>query len=304
MYLPESSGYEYIDTPEGPRYLDQRTGHLCEIINFQLPEGTSYMTPAQRDVARSKKEQRQRKTNRAIAGKHGGDFYFLFAKEALCNLPPEMLTRLIFLATFLSYGSNKLVFDNGKPIKRRDLPELLNVSGPLVTVMMKTLSPKYIVENDNKEIILNNDYFYRGALTKEQKEDPFQRLFRAYIRKLYKETEPRQHKHLGYVLAMIPLINLEYNILCSNPHETNIDLIDTVTLSEFCEIIGYSTDQLSRLAKIYKSMTFDVRGERQRFVSFINDGDNIGESSIIINPKILYAGTHPEKVEVLCAGFQ
>lgn len=76
------------------------------------------------------------------------------------------------------------------------------------------------------------------------------------MRKLYIMVQPSQHKHLGYLFKMLPYVNLEYNVLCHNPLESNLDDIQLMTVSEFCGAIGYDISNWHRLNKIYK--TFDL----------------------------------------------
>ena len=98
---------------------------------------------------------------------------------------------------------------------------------------------------------------------------------------------------------MLPFINIEYNMLCKNPLEENLDDVEVLTVKEFCEIIGYDYSQISRLANIYKQITFDVKGRQERFCSFVTDGLDLANGQIFVNPRILYSGTDYVKVQVL-----
>ncbi|MGN0394923.1 MAG: hypothetical protein ACI4EF_06135 [Coprococcus sp.] len=104
---------------------------------------------------------------------------------------------------------------------------------------------------------------------------------------------------LGYIFKMLPYINLEYNVLCKNPLEQNLENIEFMSLAEFCHAIDYDISQLSRLLKIYKSLTFEVKTKQERFCAFVYDGLDRGSARIFINPHILYNGSSYSQVKVL-----
>jgi len=271
-------------------------------VTVTVPVGTQIITPADRDIINQKKESQGRKTNCARISKNIGNFYFAIAREPFCDICPATLGRLIFLATYLEYGSNRLVFDKDKsPIKRKDLPNLLTLSNAAITALMKEASPTFITKCTNGDIEMNSDYFCYGALSRASRNDPHQRIFRSFIRKLYKE-DISNTRYLGYIFKLLPYINIEYNLICRNPFEKDIDAIQPIYLTEFANLIGYNKSQISRLKKIYNKIRFNVGKEKQRFISFIGNG--IDDNSIIcVNPRILYSGTDIDKVMILTKGF-
>ena len=73
-------------------------------------------------------------------------------------------------------------------------------------------------------------------------------------------TPQSKHTNLGYIFKLIPYVNCEYNIICHNPLEKDLDLIEPMTVGEFCEAIGYDKTNASRLIKIYNEIIFEVDG--------------------------------------------
>ena len=98
---------------------------------------------------------------------------------------------------------------------------------------------------------------------------------------------------------MLPYINLEFNVLCKNPLETDLERIEPLSLKEFCAEIGYDTSQINRLLNIYRKLTFDVKGKQENFCAFVFDGINRNKSKIFINPNVLYNGSNYRRVKIL-----
>lgn len=92
---------------------------------------------------------------------------------------------------------------------------------------------KIITLNDNGEVILNDELFQYGRI-KELNENRM-RLFCGAVRRLYVRCQPRQHKLLGYIFRMIPFVSKEYNIVCLNPEESDVNMIRPMTLECFVD---------------------------------------------------------------------
>ena len=58
------------------------------------------------------------------AGKKRENFCFLSREQEFKGLSPQTISRIIFLNTFADFADNKLIFRNGRPIHRRDLPKV------------------------------------------------------------------------------------------------------------------------------------------------------------------------------------
>lgn len=154
---------------------------------------------------------------------------------------------------------------------------------------------KYVDVDNDGCLYMNGEVFRRGELPR----DGYQRLYIETIRKLYKTSPIRQHKHLGYVFKMLPYVNVEFNILCHNPWETNLDMVETLSLDEFCEAANYSAENRNRIIQAYSKITFPVGNTQERFCSFVTDGCNMSTARIFVNPNILYRGHNADKVEIL-----
>lgn len=134
-----------------------------------------------------------------------------------------------------------------------------------------------------------------------------QRLTKIFIQKLqnlYRRTKVTQHKHLGHVFKMLSCINIQYNVVCENPYETDWSEVRPVTLKQFCRMIHYDESQAARLKDIYGEITFEVNGKQQYFCAFVTTGREANNPYVIVNPRIFYAGTHPYQVDFLGMFFK
>ena len=93
---------------------------------------------------------------------------------------------------------------------------------------------------------------------------------------------------------MLPYISIEYNILCWNPTETELDKVEPMSFADFAKQIGYDSTHTSRLLAAYNKITFEVEGIRQLFCNV-----TFNPEYVIINPRVIYEGTQWEKVEIL-----
>ena len=229
-----------------------------------------------------------------------GRFYFV-REQGFSGLSPETVIRLIYLNTFTNYDDARLMRSERTPMRRKDLPKILGISPASVTRFWREASPKYISEDSNGLIITNREVFYKGKLTGKYNTQ-YRKFYLDGIRKLYTTiSDPRQHKYLGYVFALLPYVNREFNILCYNIDEKDLYSIEPISLSDFCRLIHYDGSHLNRLMQVYKSLRFVVGNHTERFVSFVYDGLNRQDAKIYINPNVLYDGSDYRRVEILGA---
>lgn len=186
-------------------------------------------------------------------------------------------------------------------MKKSDLPEVMGMSATTAFRFFKEVSPKYLQVDKNGNLSLSEQIFKRGQLGKGTESRAFQKIYIDMVRELYKGTPLSNHKELGYIFAMLPFVNIEYNVLCKNPYETDISNIEMMTVREFCEAIGHSFSTVERLRETYSKIGFYVDGEVEQFCKFVSDGNDLDNAWIFVNPHVIYSGTDPEQVKTLGA---
>jgi len=293
--------YEYFTDDEGLlKCINRSTGEVSDAVEQIVPVGTSVMTPDMRAAYIKYKKRKEENEYRKVANKDLGHFFFVQHGENFSKLSPQTTVRLIYLNIFADYVTNRLMLKRNTPMQHKDLIEVLKISKAAVSNFWHEVNPGYVIEDENGLMFTNTDIFIKNRL-KRRTYIEYEKFYIKGIRKLYDTTEPSKHKHLGYIFQMLPYINLEYNLLCYNPSETELDKIHLMSFADFCHEIKYNVSNLNRLVQIYKNLRFDINGIQERFCSFSYDGIDRSQSIIAVNPHILYNGSDYRKVEILGA---
>lgn len=290
----ELQGYEYFTDKQGKvMTIERATGEVLETIN--IPVGSLAYTPEQR------REYAKRKSQKQIAylqskryGAKKPQYTFVSTAEDFENVSPANLSRLIFLATHLSYHNNELRTSERHKLTKKELASVLDVSESTAERFWREVSPKYIVEGDDGVLRTNPEIFAKGRI--KHLMTFYIKVYAKGMEHLYFSVHKSKHKHLGYVFAMLPYINIEHNILCWNTEETDISKVKPMSMREFCDEIGFNYKHIDRLHRAYKKMSFDVgEGKRELFCSIIKN-EYTGKELMIINPKVFYSGRNSDAV--------
>lgn len=229
-----------------------------------------------------------------------GEFYMTpCRKNQFEGLQPHDVARLVYLATFMDYdcvlklGDNRLAVD--------DLPQLLEVSQKTFDRLWEKIQGKYIIESEDGALTVVNG-FLRGK--QRRIEERLTKVFIQKLQALYRKTPKSKRRLLGYVFQLLYHVNVEYNILAKNPLESELKLVEPITIKEFAAMIGYDESQVSRLEKAHSEVSFMCDGRLQHFCAFVDHGRNKEGRFVIINPRIFYAGKCHEQVDMLGLFFK
>lgn len=283
--------------------MDQRTGEVVPSVDITIPAGSIIITPFDRQERRKRLQaEAQRKLRRAYSNELG---HFYFAHEDCTqSIKPQTLARLLFLATYLGYNNSLLYCSERKMLKKAELPDLLKLKSNTFYKFWGEVSGKYIYEQPDGSLKMS-PLFCRGKLqnrTDRKSAGNYQQIYIEALRQLYWQTPVSKHCHLGYVFEMLPHINWEYNLLCWNPSEKDLEKVDLMTIDELCAIIGYNKSQRARLWNSCQQLKFQNSGRTHNLVSFVPGGDmQIGNMRIFINPRVIYRGSNWHRVEILGA---
>lgn len=286
------NGYRYVDESH---ILNENTGEIEEAIYVVAPYSTSFSTPEDKERKRKAKEKRiNHETNRW----RGGEKYFFIRSDiSFGDVSPAMVTRLIYLSTYANYSDDTLMLTRKTKMKRSDLSDVIGLSKRHTANFWKEIYPIYVMENEDGTLVLNGEIFKRGRL-KRKSFTAYQQFYDMGVRKLYEAVNGKYHKQLGYLFKLLPFINVEYNLVCHNPFETNIDKVELLSIAEFCRLIGFDISHIGRLLQVYNSVRFEVNGRQERFCTMIYDGLNEYNAKICINPNVFYAGSNIGRIEV------
>lgn len=271
--------------------LDNATGEL--IGGFK----NGAIITEQEEIERRKREKERRLEREAKRRTTKEKFFFIRSDTEFEFLSAATLTRLIFLGTYCNYDG-VLMLSERQPMLYSDLSKILNLGKTATNNFWNEASPQYITADTNGYLHLDDIFFHRGRMKRKQC-NPYQQFYHKGVRKLYNVVNSRKHKQLGYIFLMLPFINREYNLLCHNPYETDIDKVELMSIADFCNRIGYDVTHIDRLLKIYDGILFDVDGRKERFCTITYNGINKCNAKICVNPNIFYIGHDYKAVEIL-----
>lgn len=275
--------------------VDFDTGEVMDGITMQDAEG--------RRRAKEYWELQNAKALRRLDHGPLGRFYLsACCPEQFDGLRPQDVTRLIYLASYLNY-QNIIMLNERAKMTIADFPDILNVSEATARRFWSAINGRYAVQEPDGTLVMRYPFF-RG-----KQKHVSERLTKFYIQsvqKLYRATPTSKHGCLGRVFQLLALINVEYNILCRNPEETDLSRVAPMTLKEFCDETGYAVSKAHRLVSDLCSLTFDVDGEQRHFVAFVTNkaSPNAEDRMIVVNPRVLYGGHNFERVEAFALFFR
>ena len=120
------------------------------------------------------------------------------------------------------------------------------------------------------------------------------RLFIENIQDMYYNTKGSKRGYIGDLIKLIPWINTEYNILCSNPQETEENKLNLLTWEDMARICGYKD------IKNFKKNILDLKIKGHSAVKYLIHGRGM---AIYINPKFCYGSDNVYNLYALCALF-
>lgn len=229
-----------------------------------------------------------------------GEFYMTPChKNQFDGLQPHDVARLVYLATFMDY--DYILKSRDTHLTVDDLPKLLEVSKKTFNRLWEKIQGRYITESEDGSLTVVSG-FLRGKQKRIE-----ERLTKVFIQKpqaLYRNTPKSKRRLLGYVFQLLYHVNVQYNILAKNPLESELELVEPITVKEFAAMIGYDESQVSRLEKAYSDVAFMCDGRLQHFCAFVDHGGNAEGRFVVINPRIFYAGKCHEQADVLGLFFR
>ena len=215
------------------------------------------------------------------------------------NISPQTLGRLTYLAVYLTYeDDNRLMLTERQPMFRQDLPQVLGLPERTVDRFVKEAKNVGVLIVDKYgQLFMDDNIFFRGKTKRRKK----MRLYRKPIQQLYQKMSRNYDHYFGYVIALVPYINKEWNYVCrsrENAEEKDLHKLDCMSIQDICKLLDFDPTHSSRLIDKLKSIKFVWDGQEQALCNFIKE---IGskEYNMIINPDILYMGSKPEQVKVL-----
>lgn len=276
-------------------------------VPIPTPTEDGVFTETARDRAKRLKNTKTNLTTHSLTieehkkrSKKLGGFYFLkHSNNTVFTLNAPTVGRLIYLATYMGY-ENKLFLDNNHVMLKKNLSKILRVSlNCAKSFYEECVSSGVLIDAEKDGLYLFED-FYRG----KSKDKERVKVYKNSIREVYEKLPSSSHKYFGYVVQLLPYINVEYNVICKNPQEKDAIKIQPYTLAELCDIWGYDYHNAKRFLKMVSKCNFIVDGIMHPLFAFIKTTWSGEERTYAyINQFAIYYGTHISKMDALVPVF-
>ena len=234
--------------------------------------------------------------------------YYIKNELLFSNLDLEIanISRIIYLATYMDYASsqsNMLVkygqYNKIEALNRDDIRKLLNLSDKALRLFLNNVKENNLLFEDNKKFYVNSEYFTKGDVHFNSSE--YTRLYINTVRDLFERTTPRQHKQLSYIFQLIPKLHYETNILCHNPHETDLSQVRKMNLKDIAVWLNVNTDDNKNTTRLKKDLLkyYLMRnGEKHYALKYVIVQSSTGIIDyFVVNPEIVWAGNNIEQVK-------
>lgn len=271
------------------KLVDIDTGELIEIYDcdkLKIIRGEQ-KEAIEKSIHTKKLNEELEEWNKELGG-------FVFVLFKYCNMilqqhkdiTPEDITKLFYLATYVDYQGH-LVYNNSF-MSRSTMQELLSMSREKFTNYFNKMKKSNIfVQDNNKNIKINKEYFAKGEIDKEIKQYyDYTRVYIKTIRYLFEHVPQRKHKQLGNYFKIIPYIHRQQNVLCWNPDSNRNDL-RLMHVKDLKDILGYHRNGVRGFIKELLATRLE-NGEA--ILGFFRTEYDEGKSYIIINPKVFFGG--------------
>lgn len=240
-----------------------------------------------------------------LIAKEMGGFMFSHYEQVINKIVDDkglfdsaLAFRFIYLSTFIDYDNNLLWGEsfrgkNTAHMLESDLKEVWGLSRNQVTKDKNTLIKLglLIVNKETKQLSINIKYCHKGKIKNSLKGDSI-RIFEKAIQELYKNSLPKEHKRLGIFIKLIPFLNTQHNILCSNIEEERALMIKPLSIQDICKIVNHTTKNARRLEGELLKITVNEQPLLMKHTKF---------NSVVysVNPKLFYKGNNIEQLTTL-----
>lgn len=253
--------------------IDEETGELIPATDVLVPLNAGDRIVRKNQIEYCKRTMRARNDNGAFVL-----LLFKYGEKLFPNISAANLTRLMYVATFCNKDNSIM--------NTTDLRQKMKLNRTRWSEFWNEMTSNDILYEQNGVVFINSKFVVNG---KSNTDDNYTRLFCEYIRQLYENCDSiSAHKQLSYIFKIIPFINRRTNIVCKNPIEQNEDMIQTMRLGDFCEVVGYNKSQARRLAK--ELLNIRVNGELA--VGFFVSNLDEKTWQIVVNPKLYFGGKY------------
>lgn len=268
---------------------DIDTGETIENVRYIITE----------DYIKAKKERENKRLVRS------SDNFIFVAYEACKRLNIDNkdifnqadITRIIYISSYLG-NDNRLMLTERTPMTKEKLSELMGLNDRVFKRFYnKLISNNILIERDDC-LYINKKFMFFGRIRNHKYS--FIRAYKSNIQLLYNKVPVSKHKQLSILYLLIPFINVKYNIVSQNPFEEDKYKVIPITIEELSAYFEYNLKSFISLIDFLEDLKDK---DNIPIIKTFNNSKNKKDRSIVINPRVVYAGNDYRDVEAFCPLF-
>ena len=250
-----------------------------------------------KSLKENEKDFRVLKKNKEKMGKlteELGGFYMLYYNDSLFDnrIDVKHICRIIFLATFLEYDTNRLVKRDGrinKPLTEKDIKKELRLDKKTYKSFKDEMLNNDIMTIDESGIYLSTNYFKKGNVIQDGRN--FSRVYVNTVRELYYQISGRQHKTLSHLFRLLPYCDYEYNTISMKPN-TEEALDTTLTKEDIAELLNLDLKTYEKVERSLMDLKITIQGDMYYVIGSVTFGRGRDKRRFyVINPLIYNSGS-------------
>lgn len=231
----------------------------------------------------------------------GNYFYFLIYNQLITDFPESegLLFKFIYLCTYGDYDDKGgLLIYNKQPLVYKDFYNILHLSNKRTDDAINEMLQKELLIQCGDNYKPNPKYYMRGGI--KGYIGNITRIFNKGMQELYTKATYNEHKLLAHFIPLLPYVNLRYNVICSNPEETDIKKLKPFNLKQVADAFGVDKSNSPRLRK--KLLAIRVHGFP--LMGYFTRDFGGGElKCFIVNPYVFYKAPGMKDMESISKLF-
>lgn len=257
-------------------YVDLDTGEILDVVDC-LPQ-----------------PERTKKDTSFL--KNSGLFFWVFYRPSDERYYPlnsgQELTRLLLLGQHLR-EDGVLARNRVRPLPRSQVIRMLSSTTSVGRSLLRKWCSQGVLQECEEGFRVNPSLMQRGPTNRQEERERVKqcirkmRVYNQSVSSLVELNGTAKCKSLSYLFQVMPMVNREYNILCDNPYETELEKIVPLSLAEITKRLHYYTEATAKVKQYLTEPEFMSSGVRQRAAAYTP----LLGGSFIINPKLYYAGS-------------
>ena len=257
-------------------YVDLDTGEILDVVDC-LPQ-----------------PERTKKDTSFL--KNSGLFFWVFYRPSDERYYPldsgQELTRLLLLGQHLR-EDGVLARNRVRPLPRSQVIRMLSSTTSVGRSLLRKWCSQGVLQECEEGFRVNPSLMQRGPTNRQEERERVKqcvrkmRVYNQSVSSLVELNGTVKCKSLSYLFQVMSMVNREYNILCDNPYETELEKIVPLSLAEITKRLHYYTEATAKVKQYLTEPEFMSGGIRQRAAAYAP----LLDGCFIINPKLYYAGS-------------